>query len=83
MIGTTLLHYRIVKRIGGGDMGVVYKDEDLELGRPRHEDTGGLHVAVNDSFRVRSFERVSNFGGQREQTFRLDLTATDPASGNS
>ena len=37
MVGTTVSHYRLVDRIGGGGMGVVYRAEDLQLGR---------HVAV-------------------------------------
>ncbi len=56
MLGTTISHYRILRKVGGGGMGVVYEAEDLKLHRHVALKFLPKHLA-SDLTALRRFER--------------------------
>ena len=63
-LGKTVLHYRIVERIGTGGAGIVYKAEDARLSR--HVSLKFLNPAAQDDPQAfEPFQREARGGGHR------------------
>ena len=62
MTGETVSHYRVLERLGAGGMGVVYRGEDLRLGRPVAIQFLSEHVGTVDDGRLDRFRREARTG---------------------
>src|SRR5258708_17928659 len=76
LIGSTISHYRILERLGGGGMGVVYKGWDLKLERYAAVKFLSPHRSTSEDFK-RRFAREARTASRLQHPTICTVFATD------